>query len=84
MEEGAAAYGHAACAAQEGETIDLTKEKDGGVMKKLLVKGKGWKRPEAGDEVFGESELRQTCYIASRVRSAGHAVAVGRLLVWPD
>lgn len=38
---------------QVGETVDLTNSKDGGVMKKLLTKGKGWKRPETGDEVFG-------------------------------
>lgn len=43
---------------QEGETVDLTKDKDGGVMKTLLKKGKGYKRPEAGDEVFGASDLR--------------------------
>lgn len=36
-----------------GDTLDLTREKDGGVLKKLLTKGKNWRRPETGDEVFG-------------------------------
>jgi hypothetical protein len=36
-----------------GQEKDLTK--DGGVKKKLVHKGEGWKTPEAGDEVTGAS-----------------------------
>jgi hypothetical protein len=38
-----------------GQEKDLTK--DGGVKKKLVHKGEGWKTPDAGDEVTGTSLL---------------------------
>ena len=36
-----------------GEVRDVTKAKDAGVMKKLLVEGEGYQLPEKGDEVTG-------------------------------
>ena len=33
---------------------------DGGVKKKIIAKGEGWRRPEAGDTVSGELKEQQT------------------------
>lgn len=36
---------------KKDEWIDVTKEKDGGVMKKIISEGTGWEKPEKGAEV---------------------------------
>jgi hypothetical protein len=36
-----------------GEERDVTAAKDGGVVKKMLAPGEGFKTPEKGDEVTG-------------------------------
>ena len=36
-----------------GSERDISPDKDGGVTKKLLVRGEGFKMPEKGDEVTG-------------------------------
>ncbi len=41
-----------------GEERDVSPAKDGGVVKKLLVAGEGFKSPEKGDEVTGASAAR--------------------------
>lgn len=34
-----------------GVEVDVTPEKDGGVIKKILQEGKGWEHPNSGDRV---------------------------------
>jgi hypothetical protein len=51
-----------------GEERDVTEAKDGGVMKKMLAPGEGFKTPEKGDEVTG----------ARRGAGGGPALRLGR------
>ena len=53
-----------------GSERDVSPDKDGGVTKKLLVRGEGFKMPEKGDEVTG-ALLRRCCRALRGVRRAG-------------
>ena len=51
-----------------GTERDVSPDKAGGVMKKLLVRGEGFKSPEKGDEVTGawHTRRRRRCDAAAR------------------
>ncbi len=34
--------------------VSCCRQKDGGLVKKILTKGEGWESPESGDEVTGD------------------------------
>jgi len=46
-----------------GQERDVSADKDGGVVKKLLVRGEGFKTPEKGDEVTGARALRGAAWL---------------------
>ena len=49
-----------------GSERDVSPDKAGGVMKKLLVRGEGFKTPEKGDEVTGARGARGAAGCAAR------------------
>jgi hypothetical protein len=64
-----------------GEERDISPAKDGGVVKKLLVAGEGFKSPEKGDEVTGASRrgAAEACRSAFERLPARRRAACGPL-----